>query len=161
MKCPYQTPPSAKSGKTQKLPRATKTNKSGLQIPMANVGKLEYNQFYLAENSVMISFQIHWILVHECFISSVSSSTFSQWSKKQCDREIVISGKRLFFAGSPSGNNLTPVGPCRYDSSLGNTIISVLYYNNIYFPPFEFMPLHLVILQSLTFLIHYFIFIQW
>ena len=24
-----------------------------------------------------------------------------------------------FFAGSPSGNNLTPVGPCRYDSSLG------------------------------------------
>ena len=27
------------------------------------------------------------------------------------------------FAGSPSGNNLTPVGPCRYDSSLGNYII--------------------------------------
>ncbi|KAL8479952.1 hypothetical protein ACS0TY_026261 [Phlomoides rotata] len=58
MKGPYQTPPSAKSGKTQKVPRATKANKSGAQIPMANVG-------------------------------------------------------------SPSGNNLTPVGPCRYDSSLG------------------------------------------
>lgn len=39
--------------------------------------------------------------------------------------EIVISGKHL-CAGSPSGNNLTPVGPCRYDSSLGNTTISIL-----------------------------------
>lgn len=58
VKGPYQTPPSAKSGKTQKVPRATKANKSGPQISMANVG-------------------------------------------------------------SPSGNNLTPVGPCRYDSSLG------------------------------------------
>lgn len=57
MKGPFQTPPSAKSGKLQKVPR-TKANKAGSQIPMANVG-------------------------------------------------------------SPSGNNLTPVGPCRYDSSLG------------------------------------------
>lgn len=24
------------------------------------------------------------------------------------------------LVGSPSGNNLTPAGPCRYDSSLGN-----------------------------------------
>lgn len=32
-----------------------------------------------------------------------------------------------FIAGSPSGNNLTPGGPCRYDSSLGNMIIPVLF----------------------------------
>ncbi|KAH6836800.1 E2F transcription factor 1 [Perilla frutescens var. hirtella] len=57
MKGSFQTPPSAKSGKLQKVPR-TKANKAGPQIPLANVG-------------------------------------------------------------SPSGNNLTPVGPCRYDSSLG------------------------------------------
>ncbi|KAI3461260.1 hypothetical protein Pfo_017923 [Paulownia fortunei] len=58
IKGPLQTPPSAKSRKAQKVPRTTKANKAGSQIPMANIG-------------------------------------------------------------SPSGNNLTPVGPCRYDSSLG------------------------------------------
>ncbi|KAL3621683.1 hypothetical protein CASFOL_028058 [Castilleja foliolosa] len=55
---PLQTPPSAKSGKSQKPPRTTKANKAGPQIPVANIG-------------------------------------------------------------SPGGDNLTPVGPCRYDSSLG------------------------------------------
>ncbi|KAK6144185.1 hypothetical protein DH2020_021005 [Rehmannia glutinosa] len=55
---PLHTPPSAKSGKAQKVPRTTKASKAGSQIPMANVG-------------------------------------------------------------SPGGNNLTPGGPCRYDSSLG------------------------------------------
>nr|GMD90006.1 transcription factor E2FB-like [Ipomoea batatas] len=25
----------------------------------------------------------------------------------------------MWITGSPSGNNTTPVGPCRYDSSLG------------------------------------------
>ncbi|KAL7084790.1 hypothetical protein ACP275_14G242900 [Erythranthe tilingii] len=55
-KNPLQTPPSARSGKAQKVPRTTKASRA--QISTANIG-------------------------------------------------------------SPSGNNLTPVGPCRYDSSLG------------------------------------------
>nr|GME04166.1 transcription factor E2FB [Ipomoea batatas] len=54
---PLQTPVSGKSGKTQKMPRTSKANRSASQS---------------AAN-----------------------------------------------AGSPSGNNTTPVGPCRYDSSLG------------------------------------------
>ncbi|PIN25216.1 Transcription factor E2F/dimerization partner (TDP) [Handroanthus impetiginosus] len=56
-KGPLRTPPSGKSGKAQKVPRTTKANKAGSQMPVANIG-------------------------------------------------------------SPGGNNLTPVGPCRYDSSL-------------------------------------------
>lgn len=34
--------------------------------------------------------------------------------------------------GSPSSNNVTPVGPCRYDSSLGNQVLSysVVYWLN-------------------------------
>nr|GMD22957.1 transcription factor E2FB-like [Ipomoea batatas]GMD24380.1 transcription factor E2FB-like [Ipomoea batatas]GME11220.1 transcription factor E2FB-like [Ipomoea batatas] len=54
---PLQTPVSGKAGKTQKMPRTSKANRSASQSA-ANVG-------------------------------------------------------------SPSGNNTTPVGPCRYDSSLG------------------------------------------
>lgn len=33
----------------------------------------------------------------------------------------------LFFAGSPAGNPLTPVGTCRYDSSLGDQIIGFIW----------------------------------
>ncbi|CAL5436352.1 unnamed protein product [Camellia sinensis] len=55
---PLQTPVSGKGGKAQKAPRMARSNRSGSQTPVSNVG-------------------------------------------------------------SPSGNNLTPIGPCRYDSSLG------------------------------------------
>lgn len=38
MKAPLRTPPSAKSGKAQKVPRTTKSNRAGSQIPVANIG---------------------------------------------------------------------------------------------------------------------------
>lgn len=43
MKGPFQTPPSAKSGKLQKASR-TKANKAASQIVIANVGKWEFSQ---------------------------------------------------------------------------------------------------------------------
>lgn len=69
IKGPFQTPPSAKSGKFQKVPRTTKANKGGSQIPMANVGKQEYNQFLSWLKFIMISFSNSWILYHTGFLS--------------------------------------------------------------------------------------------
>lgn len=49
-------------------------------------------------------------------------------------KRIVVSDEHC-CAGSPSGNSLTPVGPCRYDSSLGNWDIPELIYHYVR-PPF-------------------------
>lgn len=35
------------------------------------------------------------------------------------------------LAGSPSGNNLTPAGPCRYDSSLGITAFAHAFISSL------------------------------
>lgn len=35
------------------------------------------------------------------------------------------------MAGSPSGNNLTPAGPCRYDNSLGIIITALLFISSL------------------------------
>lgn len=40
------------------------------------------------------------------------------------------------LTGSPSGPNLTPAGPCRYDSSLGKRI---LVYTLVNLSSFNFM----------------------
>ncbi|GMP93137.1 hypothetical protein CsSME_00043097 [Camellia sinensis var. sinensis] len=63
---PLQTPVSGKGGKAQKAPRMAKSNRSGSQTPVSNVG-------------------------------------------------------------SPSSNNLTPIGPCCYDSSLGLVTKKFIY----------------------------------
>lgn len=48
-------------------------------------------------------------------ISVMMITTFHPYKQEKRGKVDIF-----MFAGSPSGNNLTPVGPCRYDSSLGN-----------------------------------------
>ncbi|OIW05886.1 hypothetical protein TanjilG_23672 [Lupinus angustifolius] len=133
---PFQTPVSGKMEKGGKSSRFTKSSRPGPQTPGSNIGLLTkkfINLIRQAEDGILdlnnaadtLEAEVENLTMEEHQLDEQireMQERLRELSEDENNERLLIIPRGdtpLKFTGSPSGNNLTPAGPCRYDSSLG------------------------------------------